>query len=56
MARTQKGFARSNNAQFIVVKDHNISRVNLGTIAIGLKVLTEPDYQPTTDFTIDIAP
>ena len=42
MARTQKGFARSNNAQFIVVKDHNISRVNLVTIAIGLKVLTEP--------------
>ena len=56
MTRAQKGFAWSNNAQFIVVKDHNISRVNLGTIAIGLKVLTEPDYQPTTDFTIDIAP
>ena len=46
MARTQKGFARSNNAQFIVVKDHNISRVNLVTIAIGLKVLTEPGYRP----------
>ena len=38
MARTQKGFARSNNAQFIVVKDHNISRVNLVTIAIDLNV------------------
>ena len=44
MTRAQKGFAWSNNAQFIVVKDHNISRVNLVTSDLFECSVTEPGY------------